>query len=188
MNIMIRVARFSLWRLDGAVLLSLVFLLLAELSVVAQSGPPQLGGPLPGPMPLFTPGNWWNINVASAPVDPNSDTYLSHYGLTERLHPDFGGDACSLPCTDTYGFPYITVPSSQARVPVDFSDGYPDQSDGVPPGDTVAPNFYPIPGEAATEPHWVEGGAPGNVDERASSDRLSWLLNSSGVEKRPNLN
>ncbi len=31
--------------------------------------------------------------------------------------------------------------------------------------------FYPIPDEAITQPHWVEGGDPGNVDLRSSSDR-----------------
>jgi hypothetical protein len=31
--------------------------------------------------------------------------------------------------------------------------------------------FYPIPDEAITQPHWVEGGEPGNVDRRSSSDR-----------------
>ena len=31
--------------------------------------------------------------------------------------------------------------------------------------------FYPIPDEAITQAHWVEGGEPGNVDRRSSSDR-----------------
>jgi len=31
--------------------------------------------------------------------------------------------------------------------------------------------FYPIPDEAITQPHWIEGGEPGNVDLRASADR-----------------
>ena len=31
--------------------------------------------------------------------------------------------------------------------------------------------FYPIPPQAITQPHWVEGGAPGNVDQRDASDR-----------------
>ena len=30
--------------------------------------------------------------------------------------------------------------------------------------------FYPIPDEAITQPHWIEGGEPGNVD-RAAGDR-----------------
>ena len=31
--------------------------------------------------------------------------------------------------------------------------------------------FYPIPDEAITQPHWIEGGEPGNVDLRSDSDR-----------------
>ncbi len=31
--------------------------------------------------------------------------------------------------------------------------------------------FYPIPDEAISQAHWIEGGDPGNVDLRSSSDR-----------------
>ena len=31
--------------------------------------------------------------------------------------------------------------------------------------------FYPIPDEAIAQAHWIEGGEPGNVDRRSSSDR-----------------
>jgi hypothetical protein len=31
--------------------------------------------------------------------------------------------------------------------------------------------FYPIPDEAMTQPHWIEGGQPGNIDLRSESDR-----------------
>jgi hypothetical protein len=31
--------------------------------------------------------------------------------------------------------------------------------------------FYPIPDEAIAQAHWIEGGDPGNVDLRSSSDR-----------------
>jgi hypothetical protein len=31
--------------------------------------------------------------------------------------------------------------------------------------------FYPLPAQAITQAHWVEGGAPGNVDQRSQSDR-----------------
>jgi len=31
--------------------------------------------------------------------------------------------------------------------------------------------FYPIPDEAITQAHWIEGGQPGNVDLRSQSDR-----------------
>jgi len=29
-------------------------------------------------------------------------------------------------------------------------------------------SFYPIPSEAMTQAHWVEGGAPANVDQRSN--------------------
>ena len=41
---------------------------------------------------------------------------------------------------------------------------------------TRAIPFYPIPVEAITQPHWVEGGAPGNVDQRSSEDRHLLIL------------
>ncbi|HWZ87033.1 MAG TPA: S-layer homology domain-containing protein, partial [Thermoanaerobaculia bacterium] len=31
--------------------------------------------------------------------------------------------------------------------------------------------FYPIPDEAITQPHWIEGGDPGNIDDTGSIDR-----------------
>ena len=31
--------------------------------------------------------------------------------------------------------------------------------------------FYPIPSQAITQSHWVEGGSPGDVDQRSEQDR-----------------
>lgn len=31
--------------------------------------------------------------------------------------------------------------------------------------------FYPLPAQAITQAHWVEGGAPANVDQRSQADR-----------------
>ena len=31
--------------------------------------------------------------------------------------------------------------------------------------------FYPVPDEAIIQPHWIEGGDPGTIDLRSSSDR-----------------
>src|SRR5262245_13241183 len=52
------------------------------------------GGPLPQ-SPLFPPDNWWNLDISSWPVDPNSSSYIAfiNNGGTRRLHPDFGGNA-----------------------------------------------------------------------------------------------
>ena len=48
---------------------------------------------------------------------------------------------------------------------------YSDESDGVNHTTDQSFPFYPIPDEAITQPHWIEGGQPGNVDLRSSSDR-----------------
>ena len=59
--------------------------------------------------------------------------------------------------------------ASQPKKTVNFL--YYDESDGVNhPGNNPYP-FYPIPDEAITQPHWIEGGDPGNVDDRDSEDR-----------------
>ena len=127
-----------------------------------------LNGPLPTPFPLFPRDNWWNLDISTAPVDAASASYISFVGATRRLHPDFGGDA-SPGSVDIYGFPYIVVDSSVPKQVVQFQ--WPDESDGVNHSTETSYPFYPIPVEAQTQPHWVEGGAPGNVDQRSSADR-----------------
>ncbi len=114
----------------------------------------ERGGALPGAMPLFPPDNWWNQDISQAPVDARSSQFISfiNNGGTRRLHPDFGAYA-SPGSTEIYGFPYIVVPGNQPRRQVEFY--YPDESDGV--GFAA----YPIPDEAITQPHWIEGGYPG---------------------------
>jgi hypothetical protein len=59
--------------------------------------------------------------------------------------------------------PYAIVDATQAKLPVTFQ--YADESDGR----GIA--FYPIPAEAIAQSQWIEGGAPGNVDQRSDSDR-----------------
>jgi hypothetical protein len=115
------------------------------------------GGALPGPLPLFPATNWWNANVTSAPVDPNSAAILAWIGLSKGMHPDFGGD--SSPAPAIYGMPYAVVPGTQPLEPVAFD--YVDESDAGAPG---RPAGYPIPAEAKTQGHWIEGGYPGNCD------------------------
>src|SRR5260370_37728859 len=129
------------------------------------SGPPCQGGPLPGPLPLFPATNWWNLDISSAPVDANSGNFITFINLLRsvNLRPDFGGVDNSTP-DGIFGFPYVVVSGSQPKLTVNFSD-FPGESDGV------GVNFYPIPSEAITTPHWIEGGQPGNQDQRASNDR-----------------
>jgi hypothetical protein len=127
-----------------------------------------LNGPIPGPLPIFPRDNWWNIDISAAPVDSNSSNYISFIGTTRRLHPDFGGDV-SPGSVEIYGFPYAVVDSAVAKRAVQFD--YSDESDGVDHTTDRSFPFYPIPDEAITQSHWIEGGEPGNVDRRANSDR-----------------
>ena len=130
----------------------------------------QRGGPLPQPLPLFPADNWWNTDIRTAPVDPQSTAFLNTIAVrTPRgLHPDFGGNA-SMMTSDIYGMPYITVGADQPKRAVQFE--YATQSDGVDHRTGLSVPFYPIPDEAITQARWIEGGAPGRVDQRTSADR-----------------
>ena len=137
----------------------------------ARAANPVLGGALPGPLPLFPPTNWWNLDISTAPVDPNSASYLPFMGGAGRtLHPDFGPQVDPSPppngSTEVYGFPYIVVDNTQALKTVQFD--FSDESDAGP---------YPIPDEAITQDHWIEEGHPGNVDLRNDSDRHMLIVN-----------
>jgi hypothetical protein len=93
---------------------------------------------------VFPADNPWNRDVSALPVDPNSANYLgaiAGLGGNQKLHADFGG-------AGEYGIPYITVPGTQPKVPVDFTD-YGDESD---------PGPYPIPLNAP-----IEGGSDAHV-------------------------
>jgi len=153
-------------RMRGSLLFGLLassLLLLAAPTVLAQSCPatvPVQGAPVAAP--VFPADNWWNTDISAAPVDASSASYISFIGGTRALHPDFGGEE-SPGSTGIYGFPYAIVNGSQPKQTVTFD--YDDESDG----NGVA--FYPIPAQAISQVHWVEGGAAGNVDQRSSSDR-----------------
>jgi hypothetical protein len=129
---------------------------------------PAQGAPVSPP--VFASNNWWNTDISAAPVDPASNSYIAYInnGGTRRLHPDFGGEE-SPGSTAVYGFPYAIVASTQSKQAVTFD--YWDESDGVDYTTGQGLPFYPIPSQAITQAHWVEGGAPGNIDQRSSSDR-----------------
>jgi hypothetical protein len=153
--------RLTPFALTGALMVAMLATWLVEASSIQ-------GGALPGPFPLFPPDNWWNLDISSAPVDAASDSYISFIGPTRGMHPDFGGDV-SPGSTEIYGFPYAVVDGSLTKRAVQFQ--YADESDGVDHTTGVSFPFYPIPDEAITEPHWIEGSEPGNVDLRSTSDR-----------------
>lgn len=149
--------RPSLLRTLSVIGLSLVTALLITTDARAQGV--EIGGALPGPLPLFPSNNWWNLDVSQAPLDPNSPAFINFIqnGGRRRLHPDFGGDSGEAPPNPIiYGVPYVVVPGSTPLVPVTFY--YDDQSDVGAPG---RPPGYPIPEAAKTTPRMIEGGLPG---------------------------
>lgn len=128
-------------------------------------------GPLPQPLPLFPPDNWWNLDISSWPLDQNSANFIAfiNNGGTRRLHPDFGGNAGS--GYSIYGMPYAVVTNVTDADLSAVQFLYADESDGVDHATNTSFPFYPIPSEAVTQPYWIEGGDPGNVDLRSSEDR-----------------
>jgi hypothetical protein len=128
-------------------------------------------GALPQPLPLFPADNWWNLDISNWPVDGNSANYIGfiNNGGARRLHPDLGGNAGT--GYSIYGMPFavVTNVSDADLKAVQFQ--YSSESDGVNHSTNTSFPFYPIPPEAITQPYWVEGGDPGNVDLRSSQDR-----------------
>ena len=136
---------------------------------------PVEGAAPPGPLPLFPANHWWNRDISSAPIDPRSANYMAfvNNGGTRRLHPDFGGEE-SPGSVSIYGMPYAIVDGSQPKRAVTFL--YWDESDGVDYATHQGIPFYPIPAQAIVQPHWIEGGDPGNVDQRSQGDRHLLLI------------
>jgi hypothetical protein len=137
----------------AVVALTLAATLAAPVAVCAQ---PVRNGPLPSPLPLFPPDNWWNVDVSAAPLDPNSANFINYIGANDELHPDFGGDDEENP-PGIYGMPFISVPATQPLVPVTWME-FGSQSDDGFPGRPIG---YPVPAEAKTETKWFEGGQSG---------------------------
>src|SRR5580693_5484416 len=99
--------------------------------------PPAPAGPrtIVGGCQVFPSNNPWNQNIANAPVNPMSATYIASINSTKQfLHPDFGSNP-------TYGIPYTIVPASQKFVPITFN-AYGSESN---------PGPYPIPLNAPVE-------------------------------------
>jgi hypothetical protein len=138
--------------------------LLIVLALGGAAQAPVRNGALPPPLPLFPLTNWWNADIANAPVDPNSAAFITFIGRTRGMHPDFGGDSGDADAP-IYGMPYVVVSDTQPLLPVTFD--YDDESDAGAPG---LPAGYPIPEEAKTQQKWIEGGLAGN-DPNAEGDR-----------------
>ena len=96
-----------------------------------------------GSCTVFPANNPWNTNISTTALHPNSDSYIAQILADggDFLHADFGGGGA-------YGIPYITVPGTQPRVAVNFTQ-YASESD---------PGPYPIPLNAP-----IEGGSDRHV-------------------------
>ncbi|MGR8979244.1 MAG: hypothetical protein ACU84H_04020 [Gammaproteobacteria bacterium] len=164
------------WRL---MIFAALLLSAAPAQVLAQCSQsvPVQGAP-PDPRPLFPADNWWNLDIQTAPVDPDSSNYIAfiNNGGIRRLHPDFGGEV-SPGSVNIYGMPYAVVDDSQPKEAVTFQ--YWDESDGVDYATGQSFPFYPIPAEAISQPHWIEGGASGNIDQRSQNDRHLLIIDCS---------
>ncbi len=106
--------------------------------------PPAVGSAILMVCPLFPIDNVWNTAIDTLPVDANSNAYVATIGVTRTLHPDFGTVYDGAP----NGIPFITVRSSQSKVPVSFT--YAGESD---------PGPYPVPPDAP-----IEGGPQAGGD------------------------
>jgi hypothetical protein len=131
------------------------------------------GGAIPLPLPLFPGNNWWNTDISAAPLDPNSGNFIAYVNALSAppgriLHPDFGGNDVG---GNVFGFPFIIVDGNQTKKTVTFPPGVAPECDGVDHNTNQSFPFYPIPDEAITMNGWIEGGQPGNVDQRGTSDR-----------------
>jgi hypothetical protein len=101
------------------------------------------GGSLNGFRP-FPANNAWNQDISTAPIDPNSDSYINFIGTTVPLHPDFGAGEYQ---GSYMGIPYSVVDASQSPVNILFN-AYGDESDPGPMPIPANANIegYPNPG------------------------------------------
>jgi hypothetical protein len=104
-----------------------------------SANPPKIAG-----CQIMPTDNAWNEKVDTLPVLSNSSALVANISSTNHtnLHADFGGGGA-------YGIPYMVVPSSQPKVPINYT-AYGDESD---------PGPFPIPSNAP-----VEGGSTSDGD------------------------
>ena len=124
----------------GTVLLAAALVVTAGVPGAGAASPP--GAPA---CPMFPADSYWHAKVDSLPADPNSATYVANAGAGNGVHADFGA---GLYDGGPIGIPYVSVPGTQPKVPVEFD--YADESD---------PGPYPIPANAP-----VEGGRASDGD------------------------
>lgn len=105
---------------------------------------PAATGPTLAGCPVFPASNWWNTDISSYPVRSDSAAIIAEIqgSGSQFLHADFGGGGA-------YGIPFVTVPSTQPKVAINYT-AYGSESD---------PGPFPIPGSAP-----VEGGSGSTGD------------------------
>jgi len=97
-----------------------------------------------GNCPVFPASNPWNTDVSNYPLHPDSDIFIDSIGRNDHVHPDFGTEWQGAPI----GIPFVVVPGSQPKVPIDFV-AYGSESD---------PGPYPIPPDVPIEGGPQSGG------------------------------
>jgi hypothetical protein len=99
----------------------------------------SLGGFVP-----FPADSLWNIDISSAPKEPNSTAIINFIGSGIGIHPDFGAGQYQ---GSTIGIPYLILGAQQPPVTVNFT-AYGSESDPGPmPIPVTAPiEGYPNPG------------------------------------------
>ncbi len=117
----------------------------------------------PGPVldgcPVFPADNIWNTPVDRMLADVNSSAYIQTIGPTRNVHADFGAGLWD---NGPIGIPFITVPGTQPKVPIVYTD-YGDESD---------PGPFPVPPQAP-----IEGGSDSDGDRHVLVvDRSTCLL------------
>ncbi len=132
------------------------------------------GPPVEYGCPIFPADNPLNEEIANAPVNPNSKSYIASIGLTARLHPDFS-------TSPSYGIPYTVVGRHQPKVPIRFTEF----------GKESNPGPYPIPSNAPVEGAGAEGDRHMLVLQRhtcmlyelfgARRDEVGWEAGSGAV-------
>src|SRR6201981_2821002 len=105
----------------------------------SSANPPVISG-----CQIMPSDNAWNEKVDTLPVLSNSAALVANISSAGHttLHADFGGNGA-------YGIPYMVVPSTQPKVPINYT-AYGDESD---------PGPFPIPADAP-----VEGGSSSTGD------------------------
>jgi hypothetical protein len=85
------------------------------------------GASLNGFVP-FPSDNFWNKDISSATVDPNSASIIGYIGSTIGIHPDFGSGLYN---SSYMGIPYTIVEGTQPLIPINYT-AYGSESDAGP--------------------------------------------------------